>query len=210
MNALNLDLINQYAPYKVTTDVDYPYLFYFYTDFGVEYEICIKENNIFVPSGAFALDIRNKNDHVSPGDPKFKLTLMAIVEEFFRQNNNVMLYVTETKDSKQASRNRLFVRWFNTYERNDQYVIKTAELRNNGSVRKVGCSCAIMTSYYIAKTTYTPRTPCTCPMKSQVLEVRGVRVKNEIRELYTRIHVCAHQSRVTRILSEASGAQIVA
>ena len=52
----------------------------------------------------------------------------------FRQNNDVMLYVTETKDKKQASRNRLFVRWFNTYEHRNQYVIKTAEGKMNGQM----------------------------------------------------------------------------
>ena len=134
MNALSLERINGYAPYKVTIDERVPYLFYFYTDFDVEYEICIKANDTFVPSGAFALDIRNKNDKPSPGDQKFRQTLMAIVEEFFRQNNDVMLYVTETKDEKQASRNRLFVRWFNTNEHRDQYVIKTAEGRMDGQM----------------------------------------------------------------------------
>ena len=59
---------------------------------------------------------------------------MAIVEEFFRQNNDVMLYVTETKDCKQASRNRLFVRWFNTYKHHDQYVIKTVEGKMDGQM----------------------------------------------------------------------------
>ena len=45
-----------------------------------------------------------------------------------------MLYVTETEDKKQASRNRLFVRWFNTYEYRDQYIIKTAEGKMNGQI----------------------------------------------------------------------------
>lgn len=131
---LNLDNINEHAPYKVTTDADIPYLYYFCTDFEVEYEISIKANDTFVPSGAFSLDIRNKSDQPSPSDPKFRHTLMAIIEEFFRQNNDVMLYVTETKDSKQASRNRLFVRWFNTYEHHDLYVIKTAEGKMDGQM----------------------------------------------------------------------------
>ena len=131
MNTLNLENINKQAPYKVTINLEYPYLYYFHTDFDVDYEICIKANDIFVPSGAFALDIRNKYNQPSPGNPKFKQTLIAIVEEFFRQNNDVMLYVTETNDKKQASRNRLFVRWFNTYEHCDQYVIKTAEGKMN-------------------------------------------------------------------------------
>ena len=45
-----------------------------------------------------------------------------------------MLYITETEDKKQASRNRLFVRWFNTYEYRDQYIIKTAEGKMNGQI----------------------------------------------------------------------------
>ena len=109
-------------------------MYWFYTDFGVEYEIVIKANDIFIASGAYALDIINVWHQPSPGDPKFRQTLMAIVEEFFRQNNDVMLYVTETKDSKQASRNRLFVRWFNTYEHSDLYVIKTAEGKMDGQM----------------------------------------------------------------------------
>jgi len=59
---------------------------------------------------------------------------MAIIEEFFRQNNDVMLYVTETRDMKQAFRNRLFVRWFNMYEHKEHYVIKTAEGKMNGQM----------------------------------------------------------------------------
>ena len=132
MNTLDLGRINSMSPYVVTLRVDNPCVFSFNTDFGVEYEIVIKSNDIFIASGAYALDIINVWHQPSPGDPKFRETLMVIVEEFFRQNNDIMLYVTETKDSKQASRNRLFVRWFNTYEHSDLYIIKTAEGKMDG------------------------------------------------------------------------------
>lgn len=56
----------------------------------------------FVPSGAYALDITNREHKRSPLDPKFKQTLITIVEEFFEQNNDVMLYITETGDKKQS------------------------------------------------------------------------------------------------------------
>lgn len=59
-DTLNLENINKQAPYKVTVDTDFPHLFYFHTDYEVDYEICIKSNDTFVPSGAYALDIRNK------------------------------------------------------------------------------------------------------------------------------------------------------
>ena len=45
-----------------------------------------------------------------------------------------MLYITETKDRKQAFRNRLFVRWFYTYAQHDQYIIKTAEGEMKGQM----------------------------------------------------------------------------
>ncbi len=134
MKALNLENINSVSPYSVTQRVDSPCVFSFQTDFGVEYEIVIKSNDTFIPSGAYALDIINVWHRPSPGDSKFRQTLMAIVEEFFRQNNDVMLYITETKDSKQASRNRLFVRWFNTYEHREQFVIRTAEGKMDGQM----------------------------------------------------------------------------
>lgn len=132
MITLNIENINRQSPYFVTCEADSVY--YFYTDFGVGYNIVIKPNDIFLPSGAFVLDIINIWNVTSPGDPKFKQTLIAIVEEFFRQNNDVMLYVTETKDSKQAFRNRLFLRWFNTYENKKRFFIKTAEGKMDGKM----------------------------------------------------------------------------
>ena len=65
---------------------------------------------------------------------KLKQTIFAIVEEFFEQNNEVMLYVTATGDGKQAFRNRLFIRWFNTYEHRDLYYIQTAEGKMDGQM----------------------------------------------------------------------------
>jgi hypothetical protein len=45
-----------------------------------------------------------------------------------------MLYVTETGDEKQSFRDRLFVRWFNTYEHHDKYYIQTAEGQMEGQM----------------------------------------------------------------------------
>ena len=127
MNTLRLDIINLHAPYRVKQREDKLQNFYFKTDYGVEYDISMEEDFSIVPSGAYALDITNREHKRSPLDPKFKLTLIAIIEEFFDQNNDVMLYVTETGDEKQSFRDRLFVRWFNTYEHCDLYIIRTAE-----------------------------------------------------------------------------------
>ena len=127
MNTLRLDIINLHAPYRVKQREDKPQDYYFRTDYGVEYDISLEEDFSIIQSGAYSLDITNREHKRSPLDPKFRLTLIAIVEEFFERNNDVMLYITETGDEKQRFRNRLFVRWFNTYEHRDQYYIQTAE-----------------------------------------------------------------------------------
>lgn len=44
MNTLLLDYINAQSPYKVMQMEEYPHLFYFHTDYGVDYEISIKPN----------------------------------------------------------------------------------------------------------------------------------------------------------------------
>ena len=55
------------------------------------------------------------------------------IEEFFDVNgDDTMLYLAETGDRKQAFRNRLFVRWFNIYERRELFIMKTAEGKMDG------------------------------------------------------------------------------
>ena len=59
MNTLNLENITNQAPYQITLVEEEPCIFYFQTDYEVEYEIVIKSNDLFIPSGAYALDIIN-------------------------------------------------------------------------------------------------------------------------------------------------------
>lgn len=111
--------------------------FYFVSDSGVEFNIDFKLDYAFVPSGAFEFSITNERHGKSPLDLKLKQTIFAIIEEFFDQNNEVMLYVTATGDGKQSFRNRLFVRWFNNYEHRDLYFIQTAEGKMDGQMNFV-------------------------------------------------------------------------
>ena len=111
--------------------------YYFVSDSGAIFNIDFTLNNAFVPSGAFEFSITNERHGRSPLDKKLKQTIFAIIEEFFEQNNEVVLYLTATGDGKQAFRHRLFVRWFNTYERRDQYYMQTAEGRMDGQINFV-------------------------------------------------------------------------
>ena len=134
MVSLSIDSINGKAPYRVLCREDRPFNFYFRTDFSIDFNISIKPDYSIILSGAYTLDITNAVCKSSPNDPKFRKTLIAIIEEFFDKNNDVMLYVTETGDDKQMSRNRLFVRWFNTYEGNEKFFIHTAEGKMEGQL----------------------------------------------------------------------------
>ncbi len=55
-------------------------------------------------------------NHVHDSEDEYIFaTIAVIIEEFFSQGQNVMLYICDTMDSRQAVRNRLFRIWFNTY-----------------------------------------------------------------------------------------------
>lgn len=117
MNTLSLENINNHAPYGVRHREDNFYSFYFETDFGLKYTISFMLENSFVQSGAFQFCINVEGAGRSPGDVKLRQTVFAIIEEFFAVNGKeAMLYLCETGDEKEGLRNRLFIRWFNTYE----------------------------------------------------------------------------------------------
>lgn len=132
MNALRLEIINLHSPYRVwQTQEDSHY--YFQTDTGIQYDIVFAPDTSIINSGAYTIDIVNRQHVASPVDMKLRQTIIAIIEEFFEANGNeAMLYITETGDGKQMFRNRLFIRWFNLYSHHDKYIIKTAEGKMDG------------------------------------------------------------------------------
>lgn len=65
----------------------------------------------------------------APHDPKIEATVLAIIEEFFRSNQHVLLYICDTSDGKESSRSRLFLRWFERHASPDRFTICTANAR---------------------------------------------------------------------------------
>ncbi|WP_155949348.1 DUF6169 family protein [Prevotella sp. MA2016] len=102
-------------------------VFAFDTDYEVCYEIGLSVNTEILQMEVCAFDINNKNKKPSPNDRKLRDTILAIIEEFFRTNGGVLLYICATGDDMQKYRFRLFLRWFNTYEHRDLYEIRTVE-----------------------------------------------------------------------------------
>ena len=127
MNALDLTRINRLAPYKVWTQDGCDYLIE--TNRGQIFVIGFMDDYSIWPSGAYQFYINNESHRPSPNDEKLKATIFRIVEAFFAANPDILLYICETGDGRQAFRSRLFVRWFNTYSNRDAYVMQTAEVQ---------------------------------------------------------------------------------
>lgn len=131
MNVLDLNFVNRFASYKV------------WTEDGKDYLIETNRGNIFVvgfmddysiwPTGAYQFTINNQSHLPSPNDRKLRETILLLIEAFFAANPDILLYICETGDGKQTFRSRLFVRWFNTYNRRDDYVMQTAEVEEEGT-----------------------------------------------------------------------------
>ena len=113
---LSLKRINENSSYPVETTGEDGF-YQFFTDGGVHYSVGFMEDDILLSQNSYQLIIANINNHKSPRDHKVRDTIIAIVDEFFRNNNSRLLYICETGDSKQSMRSRLFEYWFSTYNR---------------------------------------------------------------------------------------------
>ena len=128
MNTLDINRININSYYKVWNVGNE---IYFVTDNGIKYAVDFDDDNNPYYT-AYWLNLKNQSNKKSPGDAKIPQTLICIIEEFFRKNQNVLLYMCSTSGDQQAQRARLFLRWFNGAEQQKQYVVKSAEVKEEG------------------------------------------------------------------------------
>lgn len=128
MKQLDVDVVNIYSPYPVWIRGDE---FVFTTDNGIEYSVSFDEEENFEYK-AYWFNLTNMSHQKSPGDIKIAQTVICIIEEFFRQNPDILLYLCSTDGGQQAQRSRLFLRWFNGYEQQKKYMIKSAEVKGEG------------------------------------------------------------------------------
>ena len=128
MKELDVNIINRTSPYGVRVEGG---KYRFHTDFDIAYVVEFERENIFeIP--AYWFGIANRSHLPSPNDPKVRATIICIIEEFFRQNPDILLYMCDFADDQQAMRNRLFLRWFKGYEQQTKYHISTACILDEG------------------------------------------------------------------------------
>lgn len=124
MRELTLDHINCKTPYKVGMARKGTYLFHTETD--VVYSIMFQPDMEIAGSQTyqFVIDRLSESKDSHPG--WVKDTIIAIICEFFEQNNDILLYICDTDDGREAMRNRLFLRWFSEGADESHFTIKTA------------------------------------------------------------------------------------
>ena len=132
MNSLSLHAVNASSSYEVSAVNDGCYQFF--TDYGVHCTVEFVLDDSLLSHETYHLVIVNVNHQKSPSDVKVRDTIIAIIDEFFVENNTTLLYICETGDKKQALRNRLFERWFSTYERKAQYTFVVSSLKDEEGI----------------------------------------------------------------------------
>ena len=131
MNRLDIEAINSRSPYDVYSDNDQ---YVFVTDAGIEYHVDFElDSNPYYT--AYWFNLANPEQTKSHGDKKIPQTVICIIEEFFRANPDIMLYLCSTANNQQAQRARLFLRWFNGYEQRQHYYIKAVEVKGEDNTK---------------------------------------------------------------------------
>ena len=120
----SLQHIMQKSPYDITLSKDD---FIFETDNGILYRVSFEEESIVLGGcKTYQFILQNVEHTHAPHDPKIEATVLAIIDEFFRSNQHVLLYICDTSDGKESGRNRLFLRWFKSHAPHDRFTICTA------------------------------------------------------------------------------------
>lgn len=104
--------------YQFTTDNDIKYLLYFkQVDSNVEN---IASSKLISNTLEFGFSPTSKKR--TKKDPKIEQTIIGAIDAFFNKSNEgILVYICDTDDKKQKFRQKLFIKWFDTYNKG-QYV----------------------------------------------------------------------------------------
>lgn len=130
MNPLDIDQLNTLAPYKIKEAGKNKYKFS--THSGITYIVGFMEDSMVEEYESYQFFIANESGRHSPNDQNLWITIFSIIEEFFRNNQSVMVYWCETADGQAIFRARLFSRKFHLYQENFKYIIKYIETDTEG------------------------------------------------------------------------------
>ena len=130
MTKFSLRHIAERAPYELLLSEND---FTFQTDLGIRYSVSFnKEDIVLGGCDTYQIIIRKIEEIKSRYDPKVEATILAIIDEFFRSNLKVLLYMCDTSDGREESRNRLFLNWFERHAEKNRFTICQAHAEIEG------------------------------------------------------------------------------
>lgn len=121
MEKLSLVAINAKSEYYVKKEDDEG-TYSFTTDNMTEFFISFEKDDILRSGIVYQFGISNPQGKKSPRDHKVRITILAIIEEFFNKNKAALLYICETGDGMQKMRSRLFQYRFSVYNEKEEYL----------------------------------------------------------------------------------------
>lgn len=128
---LSVDSINENVPYWVIQLDDMQ--FRFSTENGIVYHVGFYPDSYFMPGSAYHFYISSNEQH-APKDSKVFAVISAIIEEFFRQDSSIMLYICDSSDQREKIRADLYKRWYENYDKKENLIMRTAEIDFKGTV----------------------------------------------------------------------------
>ena len=117
------ETINLNSPYKVTEEDEN--IFMFETKYGITYSAGFVKDTSFMGDGVYQFFLTKTSSKKGGKDEDIFETVKVIIEEFFAQEESIMLYICDTADGRQASRDRLFRAWFHSYVESASYSMYT-------------------------------------------------------------------------------------
>ena len=123
---LSVEAINLRTPYKAEQVGDN--IFLFETKQGIVYNVGFVPDTSFMDEGLYQFFLINTSHRTIRADKDVFETVRVIIEEFFSQKEQVMLYICDTTDKRQAYRDRLFRIWYNTYILNEAYTMYNEQM----------------------------------------------------------------------------------
>lgn len=132
MKALDLNQMNRNVPYHLDKAAR-PNYYHFISKVGAEFVIGFDEDD-FISSESYQFIIVKANDVPSPMDKGVRDTVFVVIQEFFRANNSVMLYICDTGDGKQAMRGRLFHYWISSFLDKGKFTVLQSSVKDEEGI----------------------------------------------------------------------------
>ena len=124
MKPLSLDHINERSPYYVMLSPKENYIFE--TERGIHYSISFEEETPIGGCDSYQFIIEKIDKVRSSHDAKVESTILAILDEFFAEHLDVLLYMCDDSDGREGNRNRLFLTWFKKHAAPGRFTIRAA------------------------------------------------------------------------------------